>query len=120
MNENDATQSRLMRIFFPPLPTPTRAHTEVFVAKIMARIANEETAELSALWQWLSRRWLMPALSVGLAACFLTIRSQRPESFAPPDALLLATAQTGQTVLWALSSDPIAANESIGMSVEEL
>lgn len=55
---------------------PARAETERFVAAVMGRLEPRPSPWLEAVRLLLQPRWLVPALSVGLASVFLAIGRQ--------------------------------------------
>jgi hypothetical protein len=76
---------RLAAVFFAPPKAPTPFETEAFVSRVMARVKAE-----AAPAAWWMARWLVPALSVGLATALLLVDLTGPEPSLPLDAQLLA------------------------------
>lgn len=80
-----ARWKRLTAAFFAPPKAPTPFETEAFVSRVMARVKAE-----AAPAAWWMARWLVPALSVGLAAALLLVGLTGSDSALPLDAQLLA------------------------------
>lgn len=51
---------------FPPIPGPTRAETEAFTQRVLARLPEEAAA-------WRPWRWLAPSLAFSAAALALSL-----------------------------------------------
>ncbi|MCX5796696.1 MAG: hypothetical protein NTY77_14475 [Elusimicrobia bacterium] len=78
---------RLAAAFLRAPARPSSLETEAFVSKVMARL--ERPAE--APWFSAGLRWLVPAMSVALAASALLIA--RPDQrFTPPEDVVLLAA----------------------------
>ncbi|MBI3554438.1 MAG: hypothetical protein HY077_18230 [Elusimicrobia bacterium] len=67
MDRSDWKDKRIAEALFRAPKTPTDFETEAFVSRVMGRI---EEARSPAL-QWLTGRWTVPALGLGIAAVFL-------------------------------------------------
>lgn len=97
--ENQRWEHIARSVFRAPA-APTAGDTEVFVRQVMGclepreSLGSDETFAPSAWWGWLGARWLIPALSAGVAALFFSIARYSPESSAPLDALLLVDAHS--------------------------
>lgn len=93
---------RISGTFFRAPQKPSRAETEFFVQKAMERLESEESRTSAGWRRWVEDRLMLPVLGLGLALVLLSILIMRPESVAPPDALLLVDAQyhaVGELVL---------------------
>ena len=99
----------IARLVFRAPAAPAAGDTEMFVQRVMGRLdphgVSVSTAP-SAWWEWLGARWLIPALSAGVAALFFSIARYSPESAAPLDALLLVDAHSRSVNELIYPSDP--------------
>jgi len=83
-----ADWERLSKAFFRPSPAPTAFQTEAFVARVTARLPGSAPAPL----QWLTGRWLVPALGLSLALLAFTFRPYPAAEVSDPAVALLAGA----------------------------
>ena len=76
---NDEEWRKVVRVFFPAPLKPSPAQTEVFARRVLAHLESKPR------WEQLAERWLVPALSLGLAALFFSIMKPSLESQSPLD-----------------------------------
>lgn len=76
---NDEEWQKIVPIFFRAPAPPSPAQTEIFARRVLAHL------ERKPRWEQLAERWLVPALSLGLAALFFSIMKPSLESQAPLD-----------------------------------
>src|SRR5438876_610718 len=95
---------RFIQVLFKPAAPPAPAETERFVRGVMARVEAEAAG--SRWLDWLRAPWLVPALSLGMAALFISIVWDLPGVVAPPDVQLLLDAPSANGGQWALPPDP--------------
>lgn len=88
--QEHARWKRLAAAFFRPAPPPTPVQTEAFVARVMGRVRAE-----AARAPWWMARWLVPALSLGLAMLLLVFSQAPSASALPLDTQLLVDGDAG-------------------------
>jgi hypothetical protein len=87
--ENDERLwARIVAAFLRPPVRPSARETEAFVSEFMSRLEQPEPRE--ALWFSTGLRWLVPAVSVALAASALLITRPDPLFTPPEDVAMLA------------------------------
>jgi hypothetical protein len=80
--------ARIAAAFLRAPSQPTPQETEAFVSKVMGRLERPAPAETP--WFEMGWRWLVPAMSVALAASALLITRPDPMLTPPEDIALLA------------------------------
>lgn len=83
----DEEWRKVVQVFFRAPARPSPAQTEIFARRVLAHL------DAKSRWELLAERWLVPALSLGLALLFFSIMKPSPESQAPLTALLSADSQ---------------------------
>lgn len=73
----DEEWRKVVHIFFRAPARPSPAQTEIFARRILAHLEGKPR------WELLAERWLVPALSLGLALLFFSIMKLSPESQSP-------------------------------------
>ncbi|TBR16968.1 hypothetical protein EPO15_18005 [bacterium] len=97
---SDAAWEEARGRLFRPAPPPTRAETEAFTQRVLARIPEEAPA-------WTPSRWLMPSLAFSAAALALSLALPARDE----DAADVASA-------WAAA--PLGAEDVLGYTLEDL
>jgi hypothetical protein len=86
--------ARIAAAFLRAPARPSSLETEAFVSKVMARL--ERPVSIGTPWFEAGLRWLVPAMSVALAASALLIT--RPDlMFTPPEDVALLAEGSGFT-----------------------
>jgi hypothetical protein len=80
--------SRIATAFLRTPPRPSAHETEEFVRRFMGRLDRPEPA--AAPWFSTGLRWLVPTISIALAASALLITRPDPMFTPPEDVALLA------------------------------
>jgi hypothetical protein len=80
--------ARITAVFLRSPAPPSAYETEAFVRRFMGRL--EQPQPLAAPWFHSALRWLIPAMSVALAASALLIARPDPMFTPPEDVALLA------------------------------
>lgn len=94
-----------LRLFRPTTP-PTRAETEAFTQRLMARIPEEES--------WSLTRWLVPSLAFSAAALALSLTLPVAEEDGAEPLLMAASPAVA---FWAAA--PASAEDLVGWSAGE-
>lgn len=102
----DAAWDGARRRLFRPTPPPTRAETEAFTQRLMARIPEEEA--------WSLRRWLVPSFAFSAAALALSLTVPVAEDDAGEPLLMAASSAVAS---WAAA--PASAEDLVGWSAGE-
>ena len=96
----DAAWERARGRLFKPVPPPTRAETEAFTQRLLARIPEEGVS-------WWPARWLAPSLAFSAAALLLSL------------ALPVRDEEPFDVVGSLVASAPEAAADIYGLGLEE-
>lgn len=99
--------ARLVAAFLRPPVQPSLPETEAFVRRFMSRLEGPEPRE--APWFSAGLRWLVPAVSVALAASALLITRPDPLFTPPEDVALLAEGSGPAPQTAAPSTDELVA-----------
>jgi len=110
---------RLAGAFFRAAPRPAEGETELFAARVMARIRAEPREEATP-WAWAGLRWMAPALGFALAAAFLLAMWPAPERLAPDDVLLLTGGEASALEAWVSQPAFPAADDMLAEITGEL
>lgn len=108
---------RIEGIFFCIPAKPSAVETEFFVRQMMENLEEQPSVDL-AQPGWVAR-WMIPVLSMGVAALFLSIFRLRPESIAPMDVLFLMDSSSGRIQELVLSPDPSREDPLLDFIMEE-
>lgn len=109
--DQDQRWAQIVKTFFLPPAKSSRAETEIFVTKLMARLSTQElSSPLGWAWELTDTRWLIPALSMAAVVLFLYIAQPRSETIAPLDDLVLMDQRDPNIGDLILPPDPSADN----------
>lgn len=76
MDQTEDIDKRISKALFRAPAPPTAFETEAFVSRVMTRIDYEG----SPLTRWLTGRWAVPALGLGIVALFFSIVDSVPQA----------------------------------------
>ena len=106
-----ADWDRLAKAFFRPAPAPTAFQTEAFVARVRARLPQEDASPFA----WLTGRWLVPAMGLGFAGLALSFRPYTAFEVSDPAVALLSGADRSSAV----AAAPTSGADIIGVGAED-
>jgi anti-sigma factor RsiW len=103
----------LSKVFLRRPAAPTPFQTEAFVARVTARLPGTT----SSAFEWLTGRWLVPALGLSFVVLALSFQPDAGQEISDPAAALLIGADRGPFVAVSRPESPGA--DVFGLEAEE-
>ncbi|MFA6004259.1 MAG: hypothetical protein WC881_09340 [Elusimicrobiota bacterium] len=109
----------LVKAFLRPGPEPARRDTDAFARSVMARVRRECPAEAAGPWYAAGPRWLVPALSLGLAAVAVMAVLLPVSELSATESLLMSDGEPTHLVPVLARSEQSAVDSMLAMALWE-